>query len=128
MPTRGVSAPRSAPKTRPTGTAASRCGNINLKPEKSDTLTLGLVLSPGGWAQGMRFSADYYNIKVKDAIGVPFNGLDPVTACFEAQWQLRVAAGTSTATRWSRQPARQFNYDTRRRQDLFPVPRDPVRR
>jgi outer membrane receptor protein involved in Fe transport len=58
-------------------------GNINLKPEKSGTLTLGILLSPGGWAQGMRFSADYFNIRVKDAIGVPFSGADPTTACFE---------------------------------------------
>jgi outer membrane receptor protein involved in Fe transport len=58
-------------------------GNINLKPEKSGTLTVGLQLSPGGWAEGMRFSADYYNIKVRDAIGVPFSGVDPVTSCFE---------------------------------------------
>src|SRR5690606_26687119 len=58
-------------------------GNINLKPEKSGTLTLGFVVSPGGWAQGMRLSADYYDIKVKDAIGVPFSGADPASACFE---------------------------------------------
>src|SRR5690606_40668209 len=35
-------------------------GNPDLKPERSDTLTLGMVLSPGGWAQGMRLAADYY--------------------------------------------------------------------
>jgi outer membrane receptor protein involved in Fe transport len=70
-------------------------GNINLKPEKSGTLTMGFVVSPGGWAQGMRMSADYYDIKVKDAIGVPFSGNDPVTSCFEGsgsniegQWDL----------------------------------------
>src|SRR5690606_15407282 len=28
-------------------------------------------------------SADYYDIKVKDAIGVPFSGADPASACFE---------------------------------------------
>ncbi len=28
-------------------------GNPDLKPEKSNTITLGMVLSPGGWAQGM---------------------------------------------------------------------------
>ncbi len=61
----------------------TQVGNINLKPEKSGTLTVGFVVSPGGWAQGMRFSADYYNIRVKDAIGVPFSGVDPVTSCFE---------------------------------------------
>jgi outer membrane receptor protein involved in Fe transport len=72
----------------------TQVGNINLKPEKSGTLTLGVVVSPGGWAQGMRMSVDYYDIKVKDAIGVPFSGADPVTSCFEgsgnweAQWDL----------------------------------------
>ncbi len=42
-----------------------RVGNTELRPEKSDTLTLGLVLSPGGWARGMRMSIDYYTIRVK---------------------------------------------------------------
>jgi outer membrane receptor protein involved in Fe transport len=60
-----------------------RVGNANLKPETSDTLTLGVVLSPGGWAQGMRLSVDYYDITVKDAINVPFNALNLVRACFE---------------------------------------------
>jgi outer membrane receptor protein involved in Fe transport len=58
-------------------------GNANLKPEKSDTLTLGLVLSPGGWAQGMRLSVDYFDIKVKDAINTPLNLRNPVRACWE---------------------------------------------
>jgi len=60
-----------------------RVGNANLKPEKSDTLTLGFVLSPGGWAQGMRFSVDYFDIRVKDGISTSFNASNPVTACFE---------------------------------------------
>jgi outer membrane receptor protein involved in Fe transport len=60
-----------------------RVGNAELKPEKSNTLTLGLVLSPGGWAQGMRFTADYYHIRVKDGITVPFTATSPVRACFE---------------------------------------------
>ncbi len=60
-----------------------RVGNSDLKPEKSDTLTLGFVLSPGGWAQGMRLSVDYFDIGVKDGINTPFNATNPVTACFE---------------------------------------------
>jgi outer membrane receptor protein involved in Fe transport len=60
-----------------------RVGNSSLKPEKSDTLTLGFVLSPGGWAQGMRLSVDYFDISVKDGINTPFNASNPVTACFE---------------------------------------------
>ena len=56
----------------------------NLKPETSNTLTLGLVLSPGGWAQGMRFSVDYYNIQVKDGIGTSFsNSESRAGACWE---------------------------------------------
>ncbi len=49
-----------------------RVGNPDLKPESSDTMTLGMVLSPGGWAQGMRFSADYSDIKVRDGIYTPY--------------------------------------------------------
>ena len=63
-----------------------RVGNADLRPEKSDTLTMGFVLSPGGWAQGLRFTADYYDIKVKDGINTPFNGSTDaqVRDCFES--------------------------------------------
>ncbi|HWL63858.1 MAG TPA: TonB-dependent receptor [Steroidobacteraceae bacterium] len=60
-----------------------RIGNPDLKNETSDTTTIGLVLSPGGWAQGMRVSVDYYSINVKDAIVVPFTAGDPITTCWE---------------------------------------------
>jgi iron complex outermembrane recepter protein len=43
-------------------------GNVNLKPEKADTTTIGFVLRPGGAAQRLRFSADYYEIKLVDGI------------------------------------------------------------
>lgn len=59
-------------------------GNPNLKPEKSDTTTIGLVLSPGGWASGMRLSADYYAIKVADGITQAFFGTSPIQACWQA--------------------------------------------
>lgn len=42
-------------------------GNPNLKPEKADTFTAGVVLQPE-WLRRFRASVDYYNIKVKDAI------------------------------------------------------------
>jgi outer membrane receptor protein involved in Fe transport len=61
-----------------------QAGNPNLSPEKSNTLTLGMVLSPGGWAQGMRFSVDYYNIHVTDGIGVSNTAASPVNECFAA--------------------------------------------
>jgi iron complex outermembrane recepter protein len=43
-------------------------GNTSLKPEKASTTTVGFVVSPGGWAQGMHFSADWYSIKLVDGI------------------------------------------------------------
>ena len=43
-------------------------GNPNLTPEKADTLTYGVVLSPS-FLSGFQFSADYYDIDVKEAIG-----------------------------------------------------------
>jgi len=44
-----------------------RGGNPNIDPEKADTLTFGFVLSPT-WLPGFNFSADYYDIKINDAI------------------------------------------------------------
>ena len=44
-------------------------GNAGLTPERADTLTAGVILAPNdGWARGFRFSADYYKIKIEDAI------------------------------------------------------------
>jgi outer membrane receptor protein involved in Fe transport len=64
-----------------TGTITN--GNPNLKPEISKTLTMGLVLSPGGWAQGLRFTADYYNIKVSKSFFTSYANSNPVQACWE---------------------------------------------
>ncbi|WBO23254.1 TonB-dependent receptor domain-containing protein [Sphingomonas abietis] len=47
-------------------------GNAKLKPEKANTYTFGLVLTPRQ-IRNFSFSADYYHIKVKDYIG----SLDP---------------------------------------------------
>jgi iron complex outermembrane recepter protein len=47
-------------------------GNPSVKPEKANTLTLGVVIdSPfsGEMARGMRLSLDYYHIKVDSALG-----------------------------------------------------------
>jgi hypothetical protein len=60
-----------------------RAGNPSLRPERSDTLTMGLVLAPGGVARGMNFAADYYSIRVRDAIYTPFNFESPIAACWE---------------------------------------------
>jgi outer membrane receptor protein involved in Fe transport len=64
-----------------TGTITN--GNPDLKPEISNTLTMGLVLQPSGWAQGLRFTADYYNIRVKDSFYTSYANSNPVTACWE---------------------------------------------
>jgi iron complex outermembrane recepter protein len=42
-------------------------GNPNLKPETSDTTTLGIVLTPTA-LPGFSFSADWFNIKIHNAI------------------------------------------------------------
>src|SRR5690606_23213829 len=64
--------------------ATVRGGKPNLKSEKSNTTTLGIVLQPGGMAQGMRISADYFSISMKDSIVTPFSALNPIRACWEA--------------------------------------------
>jgi iron complex outermembrane recepter protein len=56
-------------------------GNPAIEPEVAMTTTAGFVLSPGGWARGMHFSADYYDIKIEGGIAagnVQYN----VNQCF----------------------------------------------
>lgn len=55
-------------------------GNPNLKPEKADTLGLGVVLQPS-FLPGFAASIDYYNIDVKDAI-VTYTAAVEVSQCF----------------------------------------------
>jgi iron complex outermembrane recepter protein len=43
-------------------------GNPNLRPETSDTTTLGFVLTPSDFVPGLQFSADWFHIKIKNAI------------------------------------------------------------
>ncbi len=43
-------------------------GSVNLKPEKADTYTAGVVLQPR-FIPGLAITADYFNIKVKGLIG-----------------------------------------------------------
>jgi outer membrane receptor protein involved in Fe transport len=43
-------------------------GNPDLRPEKSDTTTVGFVVSPKDWVEGLQFSVDYFRIRIKDAI------------------------------------------------------------
>ena len=43
-------------------------GNVNLNPEKSDTTTIGIVLTPKDILNGLEFSADWFHITVNNAI------------------------------------------------------------
>jgi iron complex outermembrane recepter protein len=43
-------------------------GNVDVKPEKADTSTIGLVFTPKEIAPGLEFAADYFHIKITDAI------------------------------------------------------------
>lgn len=53
-------------------------GNVALDPEVADTWTAGIVLDPGG---GFRASLDWYEIKIKGAIGA-IGGQRIVDTCF----------------------------------------------
>jgi iron complex outermembrane recepter protein len=57
-------------------------GNLAVKPEKSTSYTLGVILSPS-FVPGLSLTVDYYNIKVKDAITTPTPG-DVIQGCFGA--------------------------------------------
>ncbi|MED5524400.1 MAG: TonB-dependent receptor [Pseudomonadota bacterium] len=47
---------------------ATWVSNPDLKPEKSDSFTVGFVYNPS-WLEGFNVSVDYYDIEVKDTIG-----------------------------------------------------------
>jgi outer membrane receptor protein involved in Fe transport len=57
----------------PIGTTIDPCnfdlrGNPQLRPEKSDTTTAGLVFTPKELVPGLQLAADYFRINVQDAI------------------------------------------------------------
>jgi len=56
-------------------------GNAALTPEIADTLTFGAIYSPS-WLSGFNISVDYYDIKIKDAIG-SIGAQTAVDQCFE---------------------------------------------
>lgn len=69
--------------TNPTAAQANITtgGNLNLKPEKANTWTAGLVFQPD-FLPRFNLSVDYYNIKITDVLGVPLPG-DIIAACFD---------------------------------------------
>jgi iron complex outermembrane receptor protein len=67
-------------------------GNLNLKPEKSNSYTFGAVIQPSFFS-GFSATIDYYNIKIRDAITTPTPG-DIIAACFN---NLSAASATNPA-------------------------------
>ena len=59
---------------------ATSGGNINLKPETSNSFTIGAVIQPQS-LRGFSITVDYYNIKVTGAVSSPSSG-DAIDACF----------------------------------------------
>jgi outer membrane receptor protein involved in Fe transport len=55
-------------------------GSTTLRPETSDSYTVGVVLQPS-FVPGFTLTVDYYNIRIKDAISQPVPG-DLITGCF----------------------------------------------
>ncbi|MCF2856988.1 TonB-dependent receptor [Pseudoalteromonas sp. SMS1] len=57
-------------------------GNPDLKQEKADTLTVGLVLTPTKLVEDLTISIDYFDIKLKDKIS-EFGGSDILKNCVD---------------------------------------------
>jgi outer membrane receptor protein involved in Fe transport len=58
-------------------------GYTDLDPEKAKTTTVGMVLQPAGALEGMQFSVDWYQIKLKGGLALALGGPAAVTACYE---------------------------------------------
>ena len=68
-------------------------GNINLRPEKSDSYTIGVVLQPKRIVPGLSITADYYHIKIDGEISSSVPG-DIISQCFG---NITAASATSAA-------------------------------
>jgi iron complex outermembrane receptor protein len=71
---------------------ATSGGNIDLRPEKSNSWKIGAVFQPD-FLPGFSATVDYYNIKITGAITTPTPG-DAISACFD---NLSAASATSAA-------------------------------
>lgn len=63
---------------------ATSVGNTDLKPETADTFTVGFTFNPrfeSAWLSNVALSVDFYDIRVKDAIGV-VSSQNSVQKCF----------------------------------------------
>jgi outer membrane receptor protein involved in Fe transport len=66
-------------------------GNPNLRPEKADSVSVGVVLQPR-FLPGFSASVDGFDIKMKDAIG-QFFAQDIINRCYEGRTQFCAAYG-----------------------------------
>lgn len=62
--------PANSPSPGNVTTQRTVIGNTNLDPERANTFTAGVVLTPRA-VSGLSLSVDYYDIKIKDAISAP---------------------------------------------------------
>lgn len=66
----GSPTPVAVATARPDSTVAAFYGAVPLQPEKSVSFSGGFVVTPGG---GFNLTVDYYNIEVRDRIGITSN-------------------------------------------------------
>lgn len=84
------------------GYSATVTGNLNLRPEKSDSWNIGGVLSPR-FLPGFNLSVDYFRIDLEDAIST-FAAQDIINLCFQGQQQFCDAYTTDPARSTAGQP------------------------
>ena len=77
-------------------------GNVSLRPEIADTFTVGAIFEPKNLIPGLTISADYYNIKLQNAITNPTPG-DVIAACFNNPTPASATSAACTSIR--RNPA-----------------------
>lgn len=65
--------------TTPTHGRTQR-GNLSLKPEKADSMTIGVVIQPAS-VPGLSLSADYWDIDVRDAVTL-IGGSQTINLCY----------------------------------------------
>jgi iron complex outermembrane receptor protein len=85
-----IETPTSAQANATTG------GNLNLRPEKADSYTLGVVIQPRNLVPGLSITVDYYHIKIKDAISQPSVG-GAYNSCFGDAAGSGITASSATS-------------------------------
>jgi len=72
-------------------------GNVALKPEEADTVTIGFVLTPQRFDSRFRFSADYYEIEIEHGIQGGNEGR-VIANCYNIGVDCQYISGTVPAT------------------------------